>query len=197
MKILSFVDATNAELVKFLYENERISDEAIVAAFKKASGWGLQYWRFTFDANRTEIVKLLHEDSRIPGEVLGEALVRAANAGHAGVVALLCHDTRISDELRGKAFAEASTCENSDLMLSLYDKQRAPPASISTALCDADKTPHLKRLVQLVFTDDEVPRERKRRIIAGAVELGCKRIQQTLHDCGVEDWSLAAMDKVG
>lgn len=36
----AFVATSSVELLKFLYENECVSDEAIVTVFKNASGWG-------------------------------------------------------------------------------------------------------------------------------------------------------------
>lgn len=111
-------------------------------------------------------------------------------------MALLLHDMRISAELRSEAFAMAAICENGDLMVSLFDKQRTAPDAIWSAFSSASFCcpTNLKTLVELIFNDDDVPRKLKHWIIGRAVETRHEKVLRALEEIGLEDCSLASMD---
>ncbi|EGZ18610.1 hypothetical protein PHYSODRAFT_386332, partial [Phytophthora sojae] len=114
--------ASSQSLNKRLYENENISSDAIVTAFKRAVGGGGSI--HAHKLGQPEIAILLFEDGCIPLETINEAFLSAAQNGHDDVVECMRKDRRISSKSIGEAFAAAAGCGNSALMESLYDTKR-------------------------------------------------------------------------
>ncbi|GMF56734.1 unnamed protein product [Phytophthora fragariaefolia] len=96
--------------IKFLYENECISNEAIVAAFKNAAGCGGDN-RFgtSYTKEQVKIAMLLCKDNGIPPAVIDEACVSAARNGQIKLFMCLSGDSRISPGKISEAFVAATT----------------------------------------------------------------------------------------
>ncbi|EGZ25516.1 hypothetical protein PHYSODRAFT_454293, partial [Phytophthora sojae] len=118
----AFEASSGSEMIRYLYENENISSEAIIVAFKKAAKCGECFGGYTEEQVAT--VKLLHKDNCIPDNVTGQALVSAASMNHLELVKLLRHGARISAEMTRKAFAATFSCADTGVMKALYDEQR-------------------------------------------------------------------------
>lgn len=95
----AFETSNELEKVRYLYENENISKEAVVAVFRKAAKCTE---RLDFLGSNEDVatVKLLYTDDRIPAEIIGEALALVVKGNHLELVkALLRDDTQISVEM--------------------------------------------------------------------------------------------------
>ncbi|EGZ25501.1 hypothetical protein PHYSODRAFT_326510 [Phytophthora sojae] len=93
----AFVSSFKIEMTRYLYENEEISSEAVVAAFKKATVTGTGSSKHVQDWK--EITKFLLKDDRIPAQVIGKALVSAVSRNKMELVEVLDDDARITAEM--------------------------------------------------------------------------------------------------
>ncbi|KAG1713262.1 hypothetical protein DVH05_000982 [Phytophthora capsici] len=158
--------ANSLTVVRFLFENEKISDQAITIAFKNAVR--------LCDKDHPGIILFLYKQQCIPSNLIGKAFlhaVKSLNAEHPSddakstktqVVNCLLDDERVSSKVLGEAFLNAAKTNKKEMMLFLYDKRRTPPEFLVKAFVEAahrKNTDLVKEILELLSVEKLVPRK--------------------------------------
>ncbi|KAK1941399.1 putative ankyrin repeat protein [Phytophthora citrophthora] len=157
--------ANSFGVVKFLYENEKISDKAIIAAFENAVR--------LCHTEHSDIIFFLYKHQCIPSKLIGKAFLHAVKSLHAGhlgdetnlmkthVVFSLRGDERVSPKAMGEALVNAAKNGKKEIMLFLYHEQRTPPEFLVKAFVEAmhrKNTGVVKEILKLLSVEEHVPR---------------------------------------
>ncbi|GMF33659.1 unnamed protein product [Phytophthora lilii] len=125
--------ATSLVVIKLLQEDKNVSDESVVAAFRKAFSRGRQYVNNKSDDEQLEIVKFLYKLDRIPPTVNGEAFAVPAGNRDMELINCLREDSRISFGAVNDAFLSAARHGNGEVMKLLYDVKLISPSTLFRA----------------------------------------------------------------
>ncbi|KAG1708410.1 hypothetical protein DVH05_025089 [Phytophthora capsici] len=168
--------ANTSAVVKFLFENEKMSDQAITAAFESA----------VHDC-RLDIILVVYKHRCIPLNLVEKAFLRAvksqdgeylddeAKPTKAQVVKCLRDDERLTPNTLGEAFIDAVQHDKKEMMLSLYDEQRTPPEFLVKAFVEAahgKNTGLVKEILKLLSVEANVPREFMHETFVAAARYG-------------------------
>ncbi|KAE9115758.1 hypothetical protein PF010_g9222 [Phytophthora fragariae] len=187
-KVFEVTDSV--EVIQRLYENEYISSESVVAAFKRASGCGNSF--HVYGPDQAKIVMELCEDSDIPVETMNEAFVIAAQNGRNDVLECIRDDHRISSKSIGEAFAAAAGSGDIELMTSLYDAMRVSPEAIFQAFTRAPIHGNRAIIAYIVklLSEDRVPRVIKYKAFVSAAKRSKYTYMLEVLSAKIGEWPL-------
>ncbi|KAG1713258.1 hypothetical protein DVH05_000978 [Phytophthora capsici] len=164
-----FINANTLAVVKFLYENEKISDQAIIAEFDNAAQ--------CYYIDHSDIILFLYEHQWIPSNLIDKAYQNARGSlyfasGNAKarryiqlitrVITSLRDDERLSPKFVGTEFVAAAASNKKEIMLFLYDKRRTSPEFLVEAFVEATHSKHtevVKEILKLLSVEEHVPRK--------------------------------------
>ncbi|KAF4138701.1 Ankyrin repeats domain-containing protein [Phytophthora infestans] len=155
--------------IRFLLENEQISDDTISAAFSKAC----KAKRIYTNRNRMYILRYLGKLDCIPPEVFDDAFAYAAKYSDSEIMDFLRGDERLSPDV---AFLNAAVHGQSKMMESVYDVKKISPETILTAYtkCAGFGCIYIpQRLLWFMREKHHVPQTIRFRAFVQAAKVGC------------------------
>ncbi|KAF4138702.1 Ankyrin repeats domain-containing protein [Phytophthora infestans] len=175
--------------IKFLLENEQISDDAICAAFSKACKAEPTYSNQSNKTeNRMHIVRYLGKLDCIPPEVFSDAFAYAAKYSDPEIRDYLRGDARLSPDM---VFLNAAVCGLSKMMKSVYDVKKISPKTILAAFikCSGFHCIYMpQRLVEYLCAKHHVPQAIRLSAFVHSAKFGYEWALEELYDC--EDGNL-------
>ncbi|KAG1713261.1 hypothetical protein DVH05_000981 [Phytophthora capsici] len=181
---LGFTYTNSLAVVNFLFENEKISDQAITATFKRAK----HHWYLDF-------ILVLYKQPCIPSDLIEKLFLYVAkslNRVYLGdksspkiqVMKGLQDDERVSLNTVGEAFLYTVQNYETNVVLFFYNKRRTPPEFLVKAFVEAahrKKTGLVKEILKLLFVEEHVPRKFMHETFVAAARHGQMSILQ--HVC--------------
>ncbi|KAE9212780.1 hypothetical protein PF004_g15534 [Phytophthora fragariae] len=182
---------------KLLYENEVIPTEAIIAAFQRATLYGIGHF-FRLTKDKLDTVRLLCELGCIPAGVIGKAYSDAATRHLTQIMELLRDHPKLSREVRESAFANAASAGYLDLLRTMYDVNFITPDALLTAFLTtriSETKAIVETLAAFMCKKEHVPKAIRAEAFVAAAEKGLKTVLEILNEAEDGDWPLGLLKR--
>jgi hypothetical protein len=190
----AFEKSPHASIVEFLYANECIPVETVVAAFQNAGRCGdVDCEAYQPNSDQLAILRLLCGCNSIPERIVNAVFAQASNAFETSVLKILCRDHRISEKEIGVAFLEGAKWGKSDLVEALFKAVPIPNDLAAKGLEKAAEWGSLD-VVKLLQGQPAISAAAKQKALQGAAD-ECQE-EVVLYMCKHGEWSIELLHKV-